>query len=92
MHGAHPPPTHAQPVTHDPHTHEHSRKTKQPQIDTYCQNFTILCCMLLCLLQDVKLTATNDDHYFVFEDFLYQVSKLLGGLFSNIPFCASRCL
>ncbi|XP_025088277.1 TBC1 domain family member 19-like [Pomacea canaliculata] len=25
------------------------------------------------LYKDVKLTATNDDHYFVFEDFLYQV-------------------
>lgn len=24
-------------------------------------------------LQDVKLTASNDDYYFVFEDFLYQV-------------------
>lgn len=24
--------------------------------------------------QDVKLTASNDDYYFVFEDFLYQVS------------------
>lgn len=23
--------------------------------------------------QDVKLTASNDDYYFVFEDFLYQV-------------------
>lgn len=23
--------------------------------------------------QDVKLTATNDDQYFVFEDYLYQV-------------------
>lgn len=26
--------------------------------------------------QDVKLTATNDDQYFVFEDFLYQVRVL----------------
>lgn len=25
------------------------------------------------LLQDVKLTASNDDYYFVFEDYLYQV-------------------
>ncbi|XP_050415584.1 TBC1 domain family member 19 isoform X2 [Patella vulgata] len=25
------------------------------------------------LYKDVKLTATNDDHYFVFEDFLYQI-------------------
>ena len=25
------------------------------------------------VFQDVKLTATNDDQYFVFEDFLYQV-------------------
>ncbi|XP_070197839.1 TBC1 domain family member 19-like isoform X2 [Littorina saxatilis] len=25
------------------------------------------------LYKDVKLTATNDDHYFVFEDYLYQV-------------------
>lgn len=25
--------------------------------------------------QDVKLTASNDDYYFVFEDFLYQVSS-----------------
>jgi len=24
-------------------------------------------------LQDVKLTAVNDDYYFVFEDYLYQV-------------------
>lgn len=27
--------------------------------------------------QDVKLTASNDDYYFVFEDFLYQVSCFL---------------
>lgn len=33
---------------------------------------TVLLCPLL--LQDVKLTASNDDCYFVFEDFLYQVS------------------
>lgn len=25
--------------------------------------------------QDVKLTASNDDYYFVFEDFLYQVGS-----------------
>lgn len=25
------------------------------------------------LLQDVQLTASNDDQYFVFEDMLYQV-------------------
>lgn len=32
--------------------------------------------------QDVKLTASNDDYYFVFEDFLYQVgvSDRLGPL------------
>ena len=29
------------------------------------------------MLQDVKLTATNDDQYFVFEDYLYQVSRVL---------------
>lgn len=29
------------------------------------------------LRQDVKLTASNDDYYFVFEDFLYQVGSLL---------------
>lgn len=27
----------------------------------------------LLVRQDVKLTASNDDYYFVFEDFLYQV-------------------
>ncbi len=27
--------------------------------------------------QDVKLTASNDDYYFVFEDFLYQVGSTL---------------
>ena len=26
-----------------------------------------------CCLQDVKLTAANDDQYFVFEDYIYQV-------------------
>ena len=25
--------------------------------------------------QDIKMTATNDDDYFVFEDLLYQVSR-----------------
>jgi len=30
--------------------------------------------------KDIKLTATNDDQYFVFEDYLYQVrSSLLPG-------------
>ena len=28
----------------------------------------------LVLLQDVRLTTTNDDSFFVFEDLLYQVS------------------
>ena len=28
-----------------------------------------------CCLQDVKLTAANDDQYFVFEDYIYQVSN-----------------
>lgn len=27
--------------------------------------------------QDVKLTASNDDYYFVFEDYLYQVSECM---------------
>ncbi|KAI2662389.1 TBC1 domain family member 19 [Labeo rohita] len=27
------------------------------------------------IYKDVKLTASNDDYYFVFEDYLYQVSK-----------------
>ena len=36
---------------------------------------------ILHILQDVKLTATNDDQYFVFEDFLYQV-RVSGFCFS----------
>jgi len=27
--------------------------------------------------QDVKLTASNDDYYFVFEDYLYQVGECM---------------
>uniref|UniRef100_A0A8C1G2S3 TBC1 domain family, member 19 n=1 Tax=Cyprinus carpio TaxID=7962 RepID=A0A8C1G2S3_CYPCA len=30
-------------------------------------------CLMPFLSQDVKLTASNDDYYFVFEDYLYQV-------------------
>ncbi|MEQ2194128.1 hypothetical protein XENOCAPTIV_024019 [Xenoophorus captivus] len=37
------------------------------------------------IYKDVKLTASNDDYYFVFEDFLYQVSSLLYETF-NISF------
>src|SRR4029434_11070848 len=34
-------------------------------------------CLIALSPQDVKLTANNDDYYFVFEDFLYQVSLTL---------------
>lgn len=39
--------------------------TAKPEHSLYIQ--------LRFFLQDVKLTASNDDYYFVFEDFLYQV-------------------
>ena len=29
---------------------------------------------VLCYSQDIQLTGTNDDHYFVFEDALHQVT------------------
>lgn len=34
--------------------------------------------------QDVKLTASNDDYYFVFEDYLYQVGKSMSFTLWNI--------
>ncbi|XP_064608435.1 TBC1 domain family member 19-like [Liolophura sinensis] len=41
------------------------------QLKAYVMHHDLLVDNLL--YKDVKLTATNDDHYFVFEDFLYQV-------------------
>ncbi|CAG5120893.1 unnamed protein product, partial [Candidula unifasciata] len=41
------------------------------QLKTYVLHHDLLVDNLL--YKDVKLTATNDDQYFVFEDFLYQV-------------------
>lgn len=32
------------------------------------------------VFKDVQLTATNDDQYFVFEDILYQVMKIVFAL------------
>ena len=29
------------------------------------------------IYKDVKLTTTNDDQYFVFEDYIYQVSDIV---------------
>ena len=40
----------------------------------YSQGFMLFLVDVWCVPpQDVKLTASNDDYYFVFEDFLYQV-------------------
>ena len=38
-----------------------------------CACHTAISDLVIFSYQDVKLTATNDDQYFVFEDFLYQV-------------------
>jgi len=43
------------------------------------------------IFQDVKLTATNDDQYFVFEDYLYQVSEKLWPLF-HVSVSDSGCV
>lgn len=37
-------------------------------------------------LQDIHLTASNDDQYFVFEDLLYQVQFSILALFLKIAF------
>uniref|UniRef100_A0A669CXT3 TBC1 domain family, member 19 n=1 Tax=Oreochromis niloticus TaxID=8128 RepID=A0A669CXT3_ORENI len=42
------------------------------------------------IYKDVKLTASNDDYYFVFEDFLYQVGSLL--LFSQFTYHTRSCV
>ena len=36
-------------------------------------NWTLHCVVIYLSLQDVQLTAANDDNYFVFEDIIYQV-------------------